>query len=435
MQQQTASSSSSSSSCSSTYSSSIVGVLSDSATSVVLDICIVSFTQLHSLWPGSAPLTAAALRPCFQPVVELAWTVLEAGAAAGLFEDGNSSSSRHSLWDCQLNAVLNLASSLAHVLGAVVAQRLLVQWQPHAQQFASDELLKLLMVVAGFYVGDQYKQQQQQQQQQGHVCVQPYHQQLLAELQVQPWGLPGIKPIIYTGHTLQYSYAALALALKMRATVLASGSSSSGVSSSGSSGGTASRAHAQPAAATTAVPPSISIMLHELMLLTVLECAVLASATDPYGMSQALASSIYLHHYAMNIVSSSTAAGAAMQQPQANPPSSEVLLRCLLLEVAPAVLRSTRCTTAASTATFAAVAAASGNAPDPADERRPWRALMALSERMLQDGKLPAAKHSVTSCSQRQCMRLFLFLLFWVKLASERLPSGLMVYLLQMCSD
>jgi hypothetical protein len=339
-----------------------------------------AFTQLHAIWPGSAPLTAAALRPCFQPVVELAWTVLEAGAAAGMFEDGSSSSSSSrgsSTGDCTQRdntfaIALQLAAGISYELGmAYLRDRTYEQWRPHVQQFASVALLKLMMVVAGIdvreaYASYAYKQQQgHQQQQEQQICVQPYHQQLLAELHVAP--SKRVTKIAYdticpsTGLT-----ACSALAFVLKAGVLWSSNSSS--SSSSSCGGCCSDDNSSvrsteavmPAPAAAAVVPGISSRLQELLLLTVLEYAVLASAHDVRLLVDPLTISIDLL-----CISGRIAGDVAMpeRQPedQVIPVESNALLQCLLLELGPAVLHRLRCTAAAGSAAAAATTASSSS--------------------------------------------------------------------------
>jgi hypothetical protein len=275
-------------------SSSIFDVLADSAATAATLACVNTFRQLYMKWPGTAPLTSAALRPCFQPVVDLAWAVLQAAAAAGLCSDHGSSSSSSSSssasasrergrWDCHVASAVRLATSLGGTLGlARLRNSSFGQWRPHAQQFSSDVLLKLLMVPVGILVG-QLHEQQQQQQQPGQVCVQPYHQQLLAELQVIPnEHQSGTQSANGSPYNALYACAALAFASEMQLSVLQN--SSSGISSDGSGSelsagaGTA----AQPAAAATAAGPGISSRLCELLLLTVLEYAVLVSTVDVF---------------------------------------------------------------------------------------------------------------------------------------------------------
>jgi hypothetical protein len=295
-------------------------------------------------------------------VVDLAWAVLETGAAAGLFDGSSSSSSRtttttsssdRSTWDYHIASVMRLASTFGRLFGgSLVGGARLEPWRPHAQQFTSDALLKLLLVPAGVHVGHMYKQQQR-----GQVCVQPYHQQLLSELGVMPTeqqsGIAGADAdVSSTG----VACAALAFVADMRMTALrnSSGSNSSSSSSSNHAGVTG-----QPAA-TAAAEPGLS-RLHELLLLLLLllEYAALVSLADTYCLP-----------YAMGVIlgvceqwwgeSDSTGTGAAVPQLPALP-DSKFFLQPLLQELAPAVLRNIRTASAAGSHTLAAYAAANGS--------------------------------------------------------------------------
>jgi hypothetical protein len=359
-----------------------------------------TFRQLHMKWPGAAPLTSAALRPCFQPVVDLAWAVLQAAAAAGHFAACSSSSSSCSgtssesnFWETHVTGVVRVAVGMGRTLGAaVIEDRSLGQWLPHAQQFASDTLLKLLLVPVGVFVGELHKQQQQQ----GQVCVQPYHQQLLDELGVTPsehqratWAAD-ISP-----YTVFYTCVAPAFAVNMRALVLQNSSSSGGISSSGSSSGTEQSGGAGTAARLSAVAAAaglgISSRLWELMLLTVLEYTVLVSSTYVFCVAQCLTVSAVLHQIEREASSSRAA-------------SSE-LLQCLVLEVTPALLRSIRCATVAGSPTLADHAATSGS--DDAEAALAelldgsMRSLTLLSDSALHAGELLQARCS--SVQQQAC--------------------------------
>jgi hypothetical protein len=387
-------------------SSRIVGVLTKPAASTVLDVCMGTFKQLHLLWPGSAPLTAAALRPCFQPVVELAWTVLEAGAAAGMFA-GSKSISISNLWQYQFANALDLAESLAQTLGdATRLDDQLRQWTPHAQQFASNALLKLLMMVAGIYVGDQCRQQQQQQQQGKQVYVQPYHQQLLAELKMQPSEklIDSVPSTTRDTYGTLYACAALYFAMEMRIAVQQDGCSSS--SSSGESTGVG--ATAQPAAAAAAaVAPGISSRLHELALLTMLEFAIVSPAADLQCMRSMLAYCVDVQQLVIEMhCSDDAAAGVPSNQQLSAFPASDALLQCLLLESTPAVLRRVRSVTAASSVAAAETAVASSDGSFVSAGHL-MNLLALLSGPMLQVGELRAM------CSMFRCC-CSVFITCWV---------------------
>jgi hypothetical protein len=250
-------------------------------------------------------------------VVELAWTVLEAGAAAGIFETGGSSSSS-SQWEYQFAVVKLFGASLAQALGtAALLDNHLRQWRPHAQQFAFDALEKLLMLTAGMFIRFQYRQRQQQ----GQVPVQPYHQQLLEELKMQLPVLALRSESAATGasDTLQ-ACAALAFAVDMQRELHRSSSEANG-SGSSSSQGSETRTSAQPApaaaeaaaAAAGAAPLSLGVSskLHELLLLTMLEFVVLSAANDPSIMVFSLSYSIFVQQYGLLLCSSNTAAAYA----------------------------------------------------------------------------------------------------------------------------
>jgi hypothetical protein len=327
-------------------------------------------------------------------MVDLAWTVLEAAAAAGqIGRSSSSSSSDRSLWDWHISAAVSLAAGFGRALEvAHVSSSAREQWLQHAQQFASDTLLKLLMVPAGIFVGQlhnkQHQQQQQQQQQgQGQVLVQPYHQQLLSELGVTPNEHQSPVADQYSAFN---TCAALAFTVDLRAVVLRDSSSSTGSSSSGSgserscAAGTA----AQPAAA--AAVPGISSRLYELMLLTALEYAVLVSSADAWCQVHALVVCVDLYRTGLK-ASSSTAASAAISSPQASLSASDALLHSLLLEVTPALQHSTRCASVADSQWLASVAATSGSdvtAAAKAVLAGSWRSLAALSEAVLHAGEL-----------------------------------------------
>jgi hypothetical protein len=327
-------------------------------------------------------------------VVELAWAVLEAAAAAGQF-DGSSSSSDRSVWNCHIAAVERLAAVFSRELASAYMQSsTLALLRPHAQQFSSDTLLKLLLLPAGLFVRELHRKQQEQQ---GQVCVQPYHQQLLAELRLelneQQCGISG-------ADTGQYSEllacAALAFALKMRSTAVQSSSGSSSGSSGSSSGSEQSvgaGVAAQPAAAVAAAATAgISSRLYVLLLLTMLEYAVLESQTDVCCLAQALTFSGDVYGCVCALFSSTAAAGGSAAAQQSQRPASDVLLQALVLEVGPEALRATRCATVAGSAGLAAMAAADGSAA--AEEalavsvERIWRSLLLLFEGALVGGEL-----------------------------------------------
>jgi hypothetical protein len=307
-------------------------------------------------------------------VVELAWTVLEAAAAAGLLTVDSSSSSSssssgdYSRYDSRVAAILQLAAGISYELGsAYLHDRATEQWPPHAQQFASDALLKLLLMTAGLLVREGYeqqqgrRQQQQQQQQQGQqVCLQPYHQQLLAELKVQP--SERLTNIAYNNFCpcvgLQ-ACSALAFALQARELCSSSSGSSSSSGDNSSVLGTAGATRMQPAG--TAVSPGISSRLQELLILTVLEYAVLASVDNGYLLADALMISICLLGLFGGVTDDAVAAMSELHD-QFAPGESNALLQCLLLELGPAVLRSTRDSTAAGSAAGSAAAAAAAAA-------------------------------------------------------------------------
>jgi hypothetical protein len=289
-------------------------------------------------------------------VVDLAWAVLEAGAAADSFASTNtntsSSSSSDSGWALATGTVIGFSNMLTYLFGqARSADAKLTAWQPHAQQFASDALLKLMLVHAGMSVGLLYTQQQQQQRQGKQPGVQPYHQQLLAELGVQPLEhLAGRNQERWLGSsplTCTAVVSILDLRLKASATTAASSSSKGGLSPS----------PASPAAAQTSAPPSaaaaaiamgggVGSRLYDLLLLTVLECAVLTAAAEDSLTSLAAAVlrclDVSKHVRRMQLDTRTAAAGTSAGEELAAADFSNLLLQPLLLELAPAAMQAVR---------------------------------------------------------------------------------------------
>jgi hypothetical protein len=344
-------------------------------------------------------------------VVDLAWAVLEAAAAAGHFDGSSSSSSSSSdddrrVWECHIAAVVRLAASFsASLAGAFMQSSALTILRPHAQQYSSDKLLKLLMLPAGILIRKLHRKQQGQP---GQVCVQPYHQQLLTELRLelneQQSGMAGADTGPYTA---LHACAAVAFAMQMRSTAAESSSSSSSsseqssgaaavalVAAGGSSGQSImAGAAAQPAAvAAAAATPGISGRLYELLLLTTLECVVLTPATDVYRLAEALTHSADVYACVRAPFSSTAAGAAAAALQQSEQPASDALLQALVLEVGPAALQGIRSASVAGSAALAAQAAASGSAAAEealaryVDTIR--RALALLSEGALSAGEL-----------------------------------------------
>jgi hypothetical protein len=412
------------SSSSSTTSGSLGLLVVDTAAGAVTDICINVMRRVSLSWPGAAPMTAAAVRPCFQPVVDLAWAVLQAAAAAGQFVGGgnsSSSSSSSSAWDCHIAAVVRLAAAFSAALAGVLMQSsALALMQAHAQQFASDTLLKLLMLPAGLLIQELHRKQQGQP---GQVCVQPYHQQLLEELKLelneQQSGMAGADAGRYGA---LHACAAVAFAMQMRRTAAESSSSSSSSSSeqsiragpaavasvaaggsscsSGSEQSIEAGMAAQPAAvaaaaAAAAATPGISGRLSELLLLTTLECVVLTPATDVYRLADALTYGVDVYECVHAPFSSPAAGAAAAAVQQSEQPASDALLQALVLEVGPAAMQGIRSASVAGSAALAAQAAADGSVAaeealaSSVDTIR--RSLALLYDGALSAGELPHA--------------------------------------------
>jgi hypothetical protein len=337
---------------------------------------MAGFSHLCHAWPGAVPPTAAALRPCFQPVVELAWAVLEAAAAAGRSASTNTSNSSSSSSGSGGDSGWSQAVAKAMVVPVMLADMFrlarsadakLGAWQPHAQLFASDALLKLVLMHAGMAVGFLYKQQQGKQ-----PGVQPYHQQLLAELGVQAvehltdkhqevWlaSLPGAFAMAVSVLDLRVTAAATAAASSN-----SSGHSPSATSppatptSVSSSSPPAATAAATAAAATATMSGGVELRLCELLLLTVLEYAVLTAAASEDNVTSLAAAvsrcvDVSQHVQRMQLDMRTAAAGTSAGEKLAAADFTNLLLQPLLLQLAPAAMQAVR----------AAAAAAAGASP------------------------------------------------------------------------
>ncbi|WIA21070.1 hypothetical protein OEZ85_005390 [Tetradesmus obliquus] len=158
----------------------------DKAASLVM-VLVMSLTMFVQAWTASATSTqleADQLQVALQvtqsgllATIEQATRIMTARLQAVMQPPACSSSSSggsSSMLSKLVEAATPLAASISKVLGpAVVHEGTRARYRPHAQQFASDTLLKLLMSWAGIRIAALHKQQQQQQQQQqpGQVCV------------------------------------------------------------------------------------------------------------------------------------------------------------------------------------------------------------------------------------------------------------------------